>query len=155
MPQQRSGCSTWARASDRKVAISTSSAADKRSADFIEIGQLYPVFYRPDLVGLALRDTLFELGEDISSEDVLVEIGRRFDVEPPDADAVESAVLTDWDRGKRRSVQGSPHFFIGDRGWFCPSLDISHEGGRFDVRLAEETMRDFYAAAFEAKDVDE
>ena len=32
-------------------------AADKRSADFIEIGQLYPVFYRPDLVGLSLRDT--------------------------------------------------------------------------------------------------
>jgi len=29
---------------------------DKRSAEFIEIGQLYPVFYRPDLVGLSLRD---------------------------------------------------------------------------------------------------
>ena len=25
-------------------------------------------------------------------------------------------------------MQGSPHFFVGDRGWFCPSLDISHDG---------------------------
>jgi len=33
-------------------------AADGRSAEFIEIGQLYPVFYRPDMVGLSMRDTV-------------------------------------------------------------------------------------------------
>jgi hypothetical protein len=60
---------------------------------------------------------------------------------------VESAVRADWERGKERGVQGSPHFFVGDRGWFCPSLDISHDGGRFDIHVAEKTMLDFYAAA--------
>ena len=32
-------------------------AQDRRSSVFVEIGQLYPVFFRPDLVGLSLRDT--------------------------------------------------------------------------------------------------
>lgn len=32
--------------------------ADRRSGEFVEIGQLYPVFFRPDLVGLSLRDTV-------------------------------------------------------------------------------------------------
>ena len=32
-------------------------AADRRASEFVEIGQLYPVFFRPDLVGLSLRDT--------------------------------------------------------------------------------------------------
>lgn len=99
-------------------------------------------------VGLALRDALFEHGEDISDNDVLLSIGRRFDVEPLGPAAAESAVRADWERGKARSVQGSPHFFVGDRDWFCPSLDISHEGARFDIQVADETMRDFYAAAF-------
>ncbi len=64
------------------------------------------------------------------------------------ASAVESAVRTDWERGKARGVQGSPHFFVANQGWFCPSLDISHSGGRFDIRVADQTMRDFYAAVF-------
>jgi hypothetical protein len=101
-------------------------------------------------VSLALRDALFEHGQDISDDAVLLSIAHRFDVEPPESDAAEAAVRADWDRGKKRSVQGSPHFFVGDRGWFCPSLDISHDDGRFDIRVADETMRDFYAAAFAA-----
>jgi predicted DsbA family dithiol-disulfide isomerase len=99
-------------------------------------------------VGLAIRDALFEHGEDVSDESVLLAIGRRFDVEPLESHAAESAVRTDWERGKARSVQGSPHFFVGDRGWFCPNLDISHGDGRFEIQVADETMRDFYAAAF-------
>ena len=31
--------------------------ADGRAADFIQIGQLYPSFFRPDMVGLSFRDT--------------------------------------------------------------------------------------------------
>jgi len=99
-------------------------------------------------VSLAVRDALFEHGEDISDPEVLQAIGRRFDVEPRELAVTESAVRADWERGKRRSVLGSPHFFVGERGWFCPSLDISHDDGRFDVRVADETMRDFYAEAF-------
>ena len=55
----------------------------------------------------------------------------------------------DWDLGKMREVLGSPHFFVGDRGWFCPSLDIHHGDGRFEAMIAGDTMRDFYAAALE------
>ena len=33
-------------------------APDRRTSEFVELGQLYPVFFRPDLVGLSLRDTV-------------------------------------------------------------------------------------------------
>jgi predicted DsbA family dithiol-disulfide isomerase len=101
-----------------------------------------------DSVSMAVRDALFERGADIADGAVLHEIGERFGIEPLSPGATESAVRSDWDLGVRRGVQGSPHFFVADRGWFCPNLDISHEGGRFDVTLADETMREFYAAAF-------
>lgn len=99
-------------------------------------------------VGLAIRDALFEHGRDVSDDDVLVSIGRRFDVETLDPKAAEFAVRTDWERGKARSVQGSPHFFVGDHGWFCPSFEISHDNGGFDIRVDDGGMRDFYTAAF-------
>jgi hypothetical protein len=101
-------------------------------------------------VSLAVRDALFEHGEDISDDDVLWSIGRRFEVEPFDLAAAESAARFEWELGKKRSVQGSPHFFVGDHSWFCPSLEITHEGERFDVDVANETMREFYAEAFAA-----
>jgi predicted DsbA family dithiol-disulfide isomerase len=100
-----------------------------------------------EVVSLALRDALFERGADISDEEVLRAIGQPFGVAPLGPAATESAVREDWELGKARAVQGSPHFFVGDRGWFCPSLDISHEGGRFDIHIAADTMREFYAAA--------
>ena len=102
-----------------------------------------------EVVSLALRDALFERGEDVSDDDVLQTIGQPFGIEPLARTAAESAIRTDWERGKARNVQGSPHFFVGDRGWFCPSLDISHDGQRFDVQVADATMRNFYAAAFD------
>ena len=98
-------------------------------------------------MSLAVRDALFEHGHDISDPDVLWEIGRRFDVEPLDEVAAELAVRADWDRGKARAVKGSPHFFVGDHSWFCPSLKISHQGDRFDIDTAGESMREFYATA--------
>ena len=98
-------------------------------------------------MSMALRDALFEQGENIADPDVLCDIGRRFDLDLPDRETSERAVRSDWERGKERGVQGSPHFFVGDRGWFCPSLDISHVGERFDVRVADDRMRDFYTAA--------
>ncbi len=101
-----------------------------------------------EVISIAIRDALFEEGKDISDDAVLHAIGQPFEVAPLDRAAAESAVRTDWKRGKARGVQGSPHFFVGNQGWFCPSLDISHNGGRFDIHLADETMRDFYAAAF-------
>lgn len=99
-------------------------------------------------VSLAIRDALFEQGKDISDPDVLNLLARQFGVEPFDPVRAEAAVRADWERGKALGVQGSPHFFVGDRNWFCPSLDISHERGRLDIRMSDQSLRDFQAAAF-------
>ena len=100
-----------------------------------------------EAVSLAIRDALFEQGSDVSDDEVLRAIGGRFGVEPLSLRAAEAAARADWERGRARAVQGSPHFFVGERGWFCPSLDISHHGEQFEVRVGGDTMRDFYAAA--------
>ena len=89
--------------------------------------------YRADLltgerVSFALRDALFERGEDISSRAVLERIAAEFDVGWP-AEVDRSAVMDDWREGQRRGVLGSPHFFCGDSDVFCPSLEISKEPG--------------------------
>ena len=99
-------------------------------------------------VSMAVRDALFEHGEDVSDAAVLAAIGKRFGIEPMDLATAEAATRVDWERGKTRSVQGSPHFFVGDHGWFCPSLEISHRGEAFDVRVADRTMHEFYREVF-------
>lgn len=58
-----------------------------------------------------------------------------------------AAVRRDFECGRNRLVRGSPHFFIGDRDWFCPSLHVSHRATKFDIEVAEETLREFYEAA--------
>jgi predicted DsbA family dithiol-disulfide isomerase len=98
-------------------------------------------------MSMALRDALFERGENIADPDVLLDVARMFDVTPFDAARAEQTVRCDWERGKARGVQGSPHFFVGDTGWFCPSLDIAHEGARLDIHIDSGKMSDFYAAA--------
>ena len=100
-----------------------------------------------EAVSFAVRDAVFEEGRDVSDLDVLREIGRPFGVLPFELDQSNAAVRCDWERGKVRGVQGSPHFFVGERGWFCPSLDVGHTGDRFDIDIAGNTMREFYAAA--------
>jgi predicted DsbA family dithiol-disulfide isomerase len=100
-----------------------------------------------EAVSLALRDAIFEMGLDVGDDRVLAGIGSRFGVEPLEPARAEAVARADWEQGWVRGVQGSPHFFVGDRGWFCPSLKVGHEGPRFDVGVAAETMRDFYTAA--------
>ena len=99
-------------------------------------------------VSMALRDAFFEHGADIADIEVLEDIARKFGVELPSPDAADKAVRADWELGRRRAVRGSPHFFVGDRDWFCPSLAISHKDDKFDVEIAEASKQDFYAAAF-------
>lgn len=73
-----------------------------------------------------LRDALFERGLDIGDAEVLARIAREHGLEPPDT-AVSPAVQSGYDEGRRRGVQGSPDFFVGDDRFFCPSLDIGHD----------------------------
>jgi predicted DsbA family dithiol-disulfide isomerase len=100
-----------------------------------------------EAVSFALRDALFEQGLDVADLDVLRAIGLPFGVVPLEAAAAEASARCDWERGKVRNVRGSPHFFVGDRSWFCPSLEVGHTGDRFDIAIAGDTMREFYEAA--------
>jgi len=87
-----------------------------------------------EAVALALRWAQFEEGRDIADPAVLGDIARQFDVTWSEGDAAER-VLDEWSDGVHREVIGSPHFFVGGEGWFCPVLDISHDGG--DLRVSE------------------
>ncbi len=76
-------------------------------------------------VSLALRDLLFEHGEDISSPDVLDRVAADLGIRVDDED--RAAVHADHAEGERRGVIGSPHFFTPAGGFFCPALDVSRD----------------------------
>jgi predicted DsbA family dithiol-disulfide isomerase len=101
-----------------------------------------------EAVSLAIRDALFEGGLDVSDPDVISAIGDAYGLRPLNAATTRTAVETDWARGKVRHVKGSPHFFVGDADWFCPSLVVQHAGDDFSIELASESMQHFYDAAF-------
>jgi predicted DsbA family dithiol-disulfide isomerase len=100
-----------------------------------------------EAVSLALRDAVFEAGLDVGSPEVLSAIAARCGI-PPVTDGDRAQVRADWSEGQERGVIGSPHFFVGGRGFFCPSLEIRHEGGRFDVRFDDAALDDFLATVF-------
>jgi predicted DsbA family dithiol-disulfide isomerase len=100
-----------------------------------------------EAVSLAVRTALFEDGLDVSDPEVVGTIGDAHGVSPLEPGATRATVENDWARGTARKVKGSPHFFVGDADWFCPSLDIRHEGEEFSIEFAE-SMREFYEAAF-------
>ena len=83
-------------------------------------------------VALALRWALFEEGRDIAWNDVLDEIAASAGVGRPH-DGDEGAVEDDLTEGRQRDVIGSPHFFIGEASYFCPTLDISHDNGHLRI----------------------
>jgi predicted DsbA family dithiol-disulfide isomerase len=99
-------------------------------------------------VSLAIRNALFEEGRDVATDDVLREIGARFDVSPLSSEAAAAVVDADFAAGRDRGVKGSPYFFVDDRGWFCPSLTISHDADLFTVRRDDDALVEFYAAVF-------
>jgi protein-disulfide isomerase-like protein with CxxC motif len=81
---------------------------------------------RPEVgerVGLALRWALFEEGRDISKPDVLLDIAASAGIALPTHCEVDR-VRDDWYEGQQRGVVGSPHFFVGADGFFCPTLDV-------------------------------
>jgi hypothetical protein len=98
-------------------------------------------------VSLALRTELFERGHDISDPLVLEPIMRRYAVRADESDV--ASVYVDLAEGRRRGVIGSPHFFVADRSWFCPALDVHRDpGGRLAVRLRHAEFDDFMRSCF-------
>jgi predicted DsbA family dithiol-disulfide isomerase len=100
-----------------------------------------------EAVSLRIRDALFEEGHNIADLDVLRMIGAEFGVQPLPLRTASDRAVRDWNRGKRRGVAGSPHFFVGRQSWFCPTLSIAHEGDRFAIDVDEHTRQAFYASA--------
>lgn len=88
-------------------------------------------------VSLELRSALFERGEDVGDLETLARIAGAHGMSAPSTDACD-AIQRDYASGTSLGVQGSPHFFVGVDGFFCPALDLGHDadGGltaRFDV----------------------
>ena len=93
-------------------------------------------------VSLELRAALFEHGVDVADPDALALIAAAHHLEPADA---ADAVRRDYDDGRQRGVRGSPHFFVGDDGFFCPALDLGHDSaGHLTARFDAAMLADFF-----------
>jgi predicted DsbA family dithiol-disulfide isomerase len=99
---------------------------------------------------VALRHALFEDGLDVSDEDVLGDLCQTQGVPQP-GETDRSAVLDDFAQGNRRGVAGSPHFFTAAGDFFCPSLDIEHHDGGYEVSFDPVGFERFVAAAFDLR----
>lgn len=97
---------------------------------------------------LALRHALFEEGRDVADPQVLAGLRAAHGVPEPTADD-HASIDRDHEEGTARGVQGSPHFFAGGEGFFCPALLISHDDERgYAVHFDPEGFRRFAGAAF-------
>ncbi len=96
-------------------------------------------------VSLELRAALFERGEDVGDPDVLARLAAAHDLAPPTTEAC-AAVTADYEDGRRRGVTGSPHFFVGSDGFFCPALDLGRDDtGHLTARFDADMLADFFA----------
>ena len=84
-------------------------------------------------VSLALRAALFEQGLDVDDDEVLATIAAEHGLDAPARDP-RPEVAADYELGQTRGVQGSPHFFVGPDGYFCPALDLGRLGPRRAAR---------------------
>jgi predicted DsbA family dithiol-disulfide isomerase len=96
-----------------------------------------------EAVSWALRDALFESGQDISDARVLDSIARQFAVSEGSSRDTAGVEL-EWHRGQSRGVKGSPHFFCGKSDTFCPALDIArNETGDVQLRVNAKGLMTF------------
>lgn len=95
---------------------------------------------------LAVRDALWEAGRDVSDLEVLYELCEALGTPRPTPDD-DARVRADHEEGRRRGVQGSPHFFTSRGGFFCPSLDIDRGDDGLTVHFDGAGFRDFLSAA--------
>ena len=108
--------------------------------------------YRVDLrtgeqVSRALRVALFEEGRDVSDPAELRRIGDSFGLDEAD-DRDRAAVLEDHVEGRARGVIGSPHFFVRDQAFFCPSLDIQRIDDHLEIAFDEHHFAEFMDSCF-------
>jgi len=95
--------------------------------------------------GLAVRDALFEHGVDVSDEAIVNALLDEHGVGPVQP-ADSAAVLASHRDGIARGVKGSPQFFVGSEGFFCPSLDIAHDEGGYEISFDVDGFTAFLSA---------
>ncbi|MFM2077952.1 MAG: hypothetical protein RJA49_1842 [Actinomycetota bacterium] len=95
----------------------------------------------------AVRDALFERGEDIADAAVLRRLADDLGIGEADDDD-SAAVMADWHEGVGRGVIGSPHFFAGDDSAFCPSLQITRGDGGLTIHRDAARLGEFLDQAF-------
>ena len=100
-------------------------------------------------VAMDLRTQLFEHGIDIGEASVIKTIAARHRVPVPDIDSQRQEIIEDWNAGKARGAIGSPHFFVGDEGFFCPTLNIQHDETGFQISIDEIELQKFLDSCFE------
>jgi predicted DsbA family dithiol-disulfide isomerase len=98
-------------------------------------------------VSLALRDALFEDGRDVSDPAVLRELAAAHDLAPPAPGAFRTEVESDLAEGRRRGVEGSPHFFVGDHDSFAPGISVHEVDGDMKIRFDPARFEELLAAA--------
>jgi predicted DsbA family dithiol-disulfide isomerase len=101
---------------------------------------------RGERVSLALRQALFEEGRDLTNPDELLRITGLSTVD--DLRAGEADVQADYAEGRARGVIGSPHFFVGDDGFFCPTLDIQRDDERLRIAFDADGFDEFISRCF-------
>lgn len=99
-----------------------------------------------EAVSVELRHRLWERGQDISDPTILNEVAAAYSLEVTDAD--RASVTNDHSEGAERGVVGSPYFFAGGEGFFCPAMSVSHDERGFHVAATAERFEPFVAAAF-------
>ena len=103
-----------------------------------------------EAVSFALRDALFEQGQDIADRSVLEDLGGRFGV-GLGTEIDLTGVHEDWRSGQARGVKGSPHFFCANTDAFCPALDIERDAlGHLSMRRASNELEAFLEGCFDA-----
>lgn len=96
-------------------------------------------------ISLELRSALFERGLDIGDPATLADIATAHGIDAPD-DATHPSVRADYDAGRARHVNGSPHFWVGDDDFFCPALDLGHDAdGKLTAHLDLDGLTSFFA----------
>lgn len=95
-----------------------------------------------------VREALFEEGRNISDRSVLDDLAQELGITDY-YDPTHAAVRADWEEGKRRGVVGSPHFFHGAVGTFCPSLQMTREPSTgLTIHADTSRMQEFLQQCF-------
>jgi 2-hydroxychromene-2-carboxylate isomerase len=102
--------------------------------------------HRGEHVSCALRHALFEEGRNISDTTELLRIVQLATLD--DIRTGEHDVQADYAEGRERGVIGSPHFFVGDEGYFCPTLAIERIDGHLSISFDAEGFNEFIDRCF-------